>query len=387
MWWWMNFAVGWTVFLLWSALAGPSTLLLRFRNLRRRSNGLAEPDDWPRVSVIVTARDEASSIEENLRSLLASDYPGLEIIAVDDRSRDETGSLMERISADNAKLQVVHVTDLPDDWLGKNHAMHIGAQAAQGELLLFTDGDVIFAPAAIRLAVLYMISEQFDHLCLMPLMVRGGYWETALVSYFALIFAMGTQPWLVSTAIKRAYIGAGAFNLVRKAAYDQFGGHAPIRYDILDDVKLGKLVKQSGFRQDVLLAEDLVRVRWQASAWGAIRGLEKNGFASHEYSIARMALSTVVFCVMFVVPYVAVCVFHDWSVSGFVVSIGLAHLIYGCVATSIGGGWRVVPALPIAALGMLFAFWRSTFLTLRQGGVQWRDTFYPLEKLRKNLYR
>ena len=131
MWWWMNFAVGWTVFLLWSALAGPSTLLLRFRNLRRRSNGLAEPDDWPRVSVIVTARDEASSIEENLRSLLASDYPGLEIIAVDDRSRDETGSLMERIGADNAKLQVVHVTDLPDDWLGKNHAMHIGAQAAQ----------------------------------------------------------------------------------------------------------------------------------------------------------------------------------------------------------------------------------------------------------------
>jgi hypothetical protein len=256
--------------------------------------------------------------------------------------------------------------------------------------------------------VQYAEADALDHLCLVPRMESGGYWETALTSFFGLIFSMGTQPWLVPTSIRRAYVGVGAFNMVRREAYEQFGGHGPIRLDVLDDVKLGKLVKRSGFRSNLLVAGDRLRVRWQPSAWGVIRGLEKNAFASQDYSVRKLVGSTLIFVTLFVLPYVGALAFDDARRWGFAAAALVAHFNYGWISSMFGGGrrgrfaatggrkpalpdacggWRVLPVLPLAALAILFAFWRSAVITLRQGGVRWRDTFYPLDLLRRNLYR
>ena len=167
--------VAWGIFALWAVLLVPSACVMLPRTLVRMTDRLPQPATWPLVSMIIPARDEGEKIDAALRSVLAVDYPNLEIIAVDDRSRDETGRVMDRLAAEDPRLRVIHIETLPDGWLGKNHAMHVAAQAARGEFLLFTDGDVMFAPDALRRAVAYAEHTRIDHLCLSPNLVPGSY--------------------------------------------------------------------------------------------------------------------------------------------------------------------------------------------------------------------
>jgi glycosyltransferase involved in cell wall biosynthesis len=371
----------------WVVLLVPSTLTMLSRTLAGRTAGMQPLDQWPLVSVVVAARDEGPNIERALTSMLAGDYPHLELIAVDDRSQDDTGAVMDRLAEADSRLKVIHITELPAGWLGKNHALQVGAQSASGEFLLFADGDVFFSPQAVRLAVTYAVRRGLDHLCLMPNMVTAGYAENALVAFFGMTMAAGIQPTLVPTGLKAYYVGVGAFNMVHAEAYRAAGGHEPIRFDVVDDIKLGKLMKRAGFRQDLLLAGDHVRVRWQTSAWNIIRGMEKNGFAGLDYALWKLFGGTILFCLMMIVPYVAVAFWPDVRSLGFVVSLVLMHVIYGVTSWRFAGSWLVFPVLPLAGTGIVFAFWRSAWITLRQRGVRWRGTLYPLSELRANLYR
>ena len=385
--WWTILILGWVIFVVWAVALVPSAVMLHRRTLPRETATLPEPDSWPLVSVIVAARDEAEHVEAGLRSISASDYPNLEIIAVNDRSRDATGTMMDELAAGDARLQVLHVTKLPEGWLGKTHALHVAAQAARGEFLLFTDADVMFEPDSIRISIKYADHKGVDHLCLMPQMISGGYWENALVAYFGVMMVFAVQIWLVPTMFRWSYIGIGAFNLVRREAYASVGGHQPIRLDVLDDVKLGKMMKRSRFRQDFLLGGDRLRVRWQPSAWGVICGLEKNAFAALDYSIVKLISVTLAFCVLAVFPYAVVAALPDARCGGYAASLILVHVLYAVLGHTFGSGWSVLPAFPLAGLAMMSAFWRSAVITLRQGGVCWRDTFYPLATLREHLYR
>ena len=129
----------------------------------------------------VTAKDEGDRIADCLASLLASDYPDLELIAVNDRSQDTTGQEIDRLAATDTRTRAVHIEELPHDWLGKNHAMWQGASQARGDWILFTDGDVLYQPDTISLAVSWALKQRLDHLAIIPSMLTGGYLETALV--------------------------------------------------------------------------------------------------------------------------------------------------------------------------------------------------------------
>lgn len=333
------------------------------------------------------ARDEGQKIEQALSSLLAIDYPNLEIIAIDDRSQDATGELMDRLAARDGRLRVIHVSELPAGWLGKNHAMHRGAQVAKGEWLLFTDGDVLFAPETLRLAMSYVQQQRIDHLCMNPGLVSGGYWEDALTTCFGMLFLAAFHVWLISTRWKGAYCGVGAFNLVRAPVYCDVGGFERLRLDVLDDVHLGKIVKRAGYRQQLLVGDDLVRVRWQGSFRGVIRGLEKNSFASLHYSLRELILSTLLLSILCFTPYVGLCFWRQPAAWGYLASIAVMHATYGYLAFRSGGGLGIVPMLPGMFLVFIYVLWRSAVITLRQGGVRWRDTFYPLGELRRNQLR
>ncbi len=360
-------------------------------NLKRLTVGIAPPAEWPLLSVVVPARDEGEKIEAAMRSLLALDYPHLEIIAIDDRSRDETGPVLDRLAAEDERLRVIHVTDLPAGWLGKCHALHTGAREARGVMLLFTDGDVLFSPQTLRLAVTYLVRKPLDHLCLNPQLVPGGYWENALVACFGLLFFAAFKPWLIPTRWPRAYCGIGAFNLVRRDAYRAVGGHERIRLDVLDDVNLGKILKQSGYRQQLLIGGDLIQVRWQNSFWGVIRGLEKNSFAAVHYSLVELIGVTLLFLVVFFGPYVGaafgLALWHDGRMLPFLLTVILLHASYITIGIRVGGGSAIGPALPVTFALFIYLMWRSAAIVLRQGGVRWRDTFYPLDELRRNQVR
>lgn len=345
------------------------------------------PDSWPLVTIIVPARDEGQKIEAALTSMLALDYPRLEIIAVDDRSADATGAVMDRLAERDARLRAVHITSLPEGWLGKSHAMHQAAQTARGDWLLFTDGDILFEPEALRLAITHALHRRLDHLSMNPKLVPGGYWENAMTACFGLLFFAVFHPWLVPTRWKGAYCGIGAFNLIRAEVYRAVGGFASIRLDVFDDVNMGKLIKRSGYRQQLVFGEDLIRVRWQSSFWGTIRGLEKNSFASVHYSLTELAVNSAIFLVFCFAPYAGLWFWPHAAVGGYLGTVLLFHATYGYLAVRAGAGLLVTPVLPLMFLTFLFILWRSAAITLRQGGVRWRDTFYPVGELRRNQLR
>lgn len=376
---------GWCILFMWLVGAGPCWIyLIRPRRLTRLSNGQIANDDWPLVSLIVVARDEDQAIGRALGTYAALDYPNLEVIAVDDRSTDQTGSIMDRAAAADPRLRVVHVVDLPPGWLGKTHAMQEGYRASTGPWLLFTDGDVMFEPQSVRLAVSHAVRQQRDHVTVYPGLQPGGFWENLMIAMFGLLFTMRVKPWLVRTRFKGAYVGIGAFNLIRREVYEAIGTHQRLALEVADDLKLGKLVKMHHYRQDVLSADDLIRVRWQVGMGGVISGLTKNAFAGLNYSVLNLILSTAILVVIGLGPYVGALLLTESARWGHLYSLAFIHLTFAAICrrgrvSMLGSIIFVVPWTLF-----LYILWRSAFVTLRDGGVTWRDTFYPLDTLRKN---
>lgn len=381
------FVAGWLLFVLISFHALPSILWLPFRTLPHSARGLTDPGEWPLVSIIVAARDEEARAEEALRGLLASDYPQLEILFANDRSTDSTGEIADRLAAEDSRLKVLHIEDLPDGWLGKTNAMNLAAKQARGDWLLFTDGDVLIEPDTLRPVMRFAEARKLDHFCLLPSMETAGWMECVLTSFFAMAFSFGTYSWLRATRFPSAYYGVGAFNLVRRSTYEAVGGFEPIGLDVMDDVHLGRLLRDHGAKADLLVAGNSVRVRWQDSAWGVIRGLEKNAFASCRYSVARLIGFSLFYSTVFFAPIAAALLLAPTIASGFIASVGLLVVSFSVLSWRFGGSLLAGPWLPVGALAVLLAFWRSAFVTLRQGGVRWRDTFYSLESLRQSVYQ
>ncbi len=338
----------------------------------------------PRVSVIIAARNEARKIEQGLRSVLAQDYPNIEFIVVDDRSTDETGGILDRIASKEPRLHVVHVTDFPHGWLGKTHALHVGAEQATGELLLFTDADVVMEPTILSRAVAYLRSEHLDHLAVGPQMKMPGTLLSMFGGAFVLFFGLYAKPWKARDPKSPRHIGIGAFNLVRAEAYRAVGGHRAIAMRPDDDMKLGKLVKKHGYRQDMAVGDGLMTVEWYGSLGELVHGLEKNTYAGVEYNLLIVMLSSIAHLLVFIWPIAALVVTHGatrWLNLAIVVL--LAALYIDNARTYGAKRWHCVGG-PVTSLLFLYIIWRATLKTLWNDGIDWRGTHYPLKELRAN---
>ena len=344
----------------------------------------------PRVSIVVPARNEADHIEAALRSLLELDYPDYEVIAVDDRSDDETGEAMDLLSesrpsqpTSGSRLQVLHIEHLPAGWLGKTHAMWRGAQITTGDWILFTDADVVFRSDALRRAIAYAEREKADHAVLFPTMVMSSAGERMMIAFFQSQFVFARLPWKVSDPKSRDAIGVGAFNLIRRQVYERIGTYERMRLEILDDMRLGEIVKQEGFRQRVAFGRGLLRLRWVFGAYGMVRNLTKNGFAILRFNVWFLLLAVCGILLVNVGPYVGAMFAPGWARAGF--GVALATLI----AVYVGMSWHSdVPPYyvllhPIGALLFCYALVRSAVLTLLHDGVDWRGTHYSLAELRE----
>jgi glycosyltransferase involved in cell wall biosynthesis len=341
--------------------------------------------DAPLVSIIFAARDEAEKLPAAMKTLLAQDYPRFEIIAVNDRSTDRTSDILHEFERSSRSLIVTDIASLPQGWLGKPHALVAGFEKSRGDWLVFTDADVHFAPDVLGRAVALAAARQWDHLTLLTAVEMRGFWETTAISFFALGFIFGNEPWLATKPRSARYVGVGAFQLVRRAAYEKSGGHARLRMDVIEDMKLGKLIKMAGLRSGVAVAHDLVSVRWHSGVRNVIRGVTKNMFAAVHYNpffaVGAMALSLL----LSVLPFFGLAFATGWARVFAGIAVVAAVLIHGAMIWSAGASPLYGLTHPLGALLFCWMIGRSAIATLWRGGVVWRGTFYPLEELRKGM--
>jgi len=339
---------------------------------------LLEPDlveRNPALSVILAARDEERSVNESVVSMLAQDYLGtLEVIAVNDRSTDGTGEILdELVTRFPDRLRVSKVKSLPGGWLGKTHALYIGAAQAKGEWLLFTDADVIFSGDCADRAVRYAIDNELDHLTLPPEIVCRSVLLRSFVAAFTLVFEMTQRPWQVSDPQAKEHVGIGAFNLIRKDAYETCGTHRAIRMRPDDDMKLAKLLKRHGFRQGVAYGAGLVSVEWHQGLPDAVRGLSKSMFSGLDYRIGATVAGVLVLLLTNVFPVFGL---FSRNMTGTLCRLNIlsTFLVYAYRAKHFGDKtpWWYAVLHPFGICVFIYAMLRSASTTLVKGGIEWR---------------
>ena len=341
------------------------------------------PEGSPGLTVIVPARDEAANIAATLDTLMQQDYENLRVIAVDDRSGDETGAIMDRFAERfPARLAAVHVTELPDGWLGKVHAMAVGFALCETEYVLFTDGDVMFSPSVLRRALAYVERERADHFVAVPTMQVKSWGEGVLLGFFQVLSLWVTRPWLASDPkAERDVVGIGAFNLFRHDALERLGGLEPQRLVVLEDMTLARRMKAAGMRQRVAFAPGLVLVHWAAGVSGLMQVMSKNLFSAFNFRPA-LALAACVGLVLFCLAPLAGIFWWGTIVPGLLVAacVSVGYRMYGEVSwIEARFGW----GFPLGAVMFIYAVARSVVVVWKDGGVKWRGTLYPLRELRR----
>jgi glycosyltransferase involved in cell wall biosynthesis len=355
---------------------------LGLKKMRRLKDVEVLSGSAPAVTVIIPACNEADTIGPALNSILALEYPDLEIIVVNDRSTDGTGQVLQDLQKRFPQLRILNISELPPGWLGKNHALHVAAARSGGDFLLFTDADVVFEKTSLARAMHHMLTERLDHMSLVFENTACGGLLNALIMDAGGGLLLLYRPWLARETKSRRYMGVGAFNLVKKSVYQRIGGHQRIAMHPIDDIMLGKLIKHRGFRQDCLLGQGFVSVRWYGTVHEFINGLMKNGFAVYNYSVAKALATVVVLFLLNGLPQLGLLFAEGGTRSFFAATLAVRFLSFlrGAAQTDISPWytpWTLVSPYIIA-----YTIIKATFLTLYNRGIYWRGTFYPLDRLK-----
>lgn len=371
----------WSMLLLWVGVS--VYLLVQSRKVILLRHVSPLPDDaQPSVVVIIAVKDEELEVEAALRSVCNLTYRNYRILVINDRSTDNTPAILEKMVKLDSRLSLITINELEKGWLGKNYALYKGYQASSEEWLLFTDADVTFAPEALNKAMNLVLENKLDHLTVLPQVTSQSSLFMSVMNTFALMLEVKLRPWDVSDPSSKASMGVGAFNLVRKSAYEKAGTHSVISLRPDDDLKLGERIKKAHFRQEVAYGNGEIWLQWYTSLSHFINGLMKNTFSVANYNLfiaLGMALSTFLLVVL-PMPLLLLS--------------GLPHILMAMVILlaqvsvmvskkGLTARWWHALVIPFAGLVMVYIIIRSAILTLQQGGIYWRDSFYPLTELKK----
>lgn len=348
-----------------------------------RNYAPASDAECPPVSILFTARDEEEKLPTALATLLALDYPRYEIVAVNDRSADRTGNILDEFARVQPRLRVVHVSQLPPGWLGKPHGLQKAWEQSTGEWLVFTDADARFSPDVLQRSISLVKHRALDHLTLLGEVEMVGFWETVTITFLGLGFHLAADPHRVSNPRSRRYIGIGAFQMLRRTAYEASGTHQRLAMEVVDDMKLGKIVKNSGFRSGLAVAPEAISVRWHAGLGNLVRGVTKNFFAASGFSILTAIAQLLTILSISFIPFVALFVTHGLSFVLAAVSVAIAICFHAGVAIAMRTSPLYALTHPLGAIISCYMLVRSTVVTLLRRGIVWRGTFYPLDELRR----
>ena len=349
---------------------------------------LPQPDHWPSLSVIVPACNEADKLEPAVRTLLAEDYPDLQIVLINDRSTDSTGQIIDRLAQEDPRIKPIHINTLPDGWTGKVHALHTGLAQSTSQFVLLTDADVHFSPGTLRKALSYCLKRNLDHLSAFPDLWPTNFFLDSMLFVFIRHFLMfASRPWVACNPKSRAFLGIGAFNLVKRSAFDATEGFPWLRREVTDDMGLAMLMKRSGAKCASVGAFGHVGLHWYRSFTEAAIGAEKAFAVLSDFSLTRTLVIALFSLAMEVSPLLLwLGLFFDkFRIVGYA---GVAVLGFFVVSVSLISRWAKVNLLPnlagpISAWIMAALFIRAGLVGRKRRGVIWRGTFYSAQQFRQ----
>src|SRR5262249_23144038 len=268
----------------------------------------------------------------------------------------------------------------PEGWLGKCYACHVGAGSATGDWILFTDADCWLKPDVIARALCVAERDGASHITMTSGLAPGSVGLKAS----HLLFLISLANWFsgVNRDRSKSFMGIGAFNLVRAAAYRKCGGYEALRLTVLDDMRLGLLLRRAGNRTRSFIGGDDVECHWGTTAWSTVKIMEKNYFAALDFRLG-LALAGSAFVVL--VSTILVLGLVTGTAAGFAAAFSplLVILPAAILARRLRWSWSIALYAPFMFPLFLYTLLNSVFVTQRQGGIRWRDTFYPLDTLRQ----
>ena len=241
------------------------------------------PTNPQRVSVMIPAKDEEGRIRGCIQSALDQDWPSLEVIAIDDRSVDRTGAILDEMAAADPRLTVIHVQPgtLGPGWTGKNNALFAGAKRATGDWLLFVDSDVVLDRTAVSRTVTVAQYKKYDLFSVLPRLETHTLWEGMLIP---LCSAAAATMYLIALnnndKFRRFGFANGQYLMMPRASYDAIGGHEVVKDRFCEDTEIARLVKERGMRSRVSWGEDICAVRMYSSLPAIIKGWSRIYYAA-----------------------------------------------------------------------------------------------------------
>lgn len=341
----------------------------------------------PAVSVVVPARNEEAAIEEGLGSLARQSYPRLEVICVDDGSEDDTGRLARKVAEGHGRLRVIEGEGLREGWLGKPNAMRQGYEAATGEIILFSDADIVHHERSVEAGVATMQARNLDLLSALPRLRAGGVLED-LVFGVALAFLGCVPLWVVNMSfLRRNGVAAGAYIMIRREALEAIGGLDGIRRAFIDDIALGRKVKKAGYATLLARGTQTLSVRPFSDGATMIEGTEKNVFVIFRNSVL-LAFVFMVLPVFGLVLLPTLLWFHFLWVfattggGGTNLALASAIMVIQLLLRAIpilgqeGFRWWLLPTAPLGATIWILLVLKAAFKTKVLGRTRWRGRDY-----------
>jgi chlorobactene glucosyltransferase len=359
--------------------------------VKRPPTFVAQP--LPRVTILIPAKDEGERIRACITSALEQDYPKFNVIAINDRSTDNTGAIMDEMARANPKLKVIHIRDgeLREGWTGKCNALHTAVSHADGDFLLFMDSDVVIARDALSVTAARAAAHLYDVLSLLPKLESHTLWEGVLIP----LASAGVLMMYAVALTNKEYIPNSAFAngqylFIRRTVYDEMGGHERVKDKFCEDVEIARYLKPRGHKVKISWGTDFVAVRMYNSLASIFRGWSRSFYAT---SLGRpwRILAGIVFIflscysVFVAAGWSVYRAMHPSSIQGIgeswqwlavtAVHLGAMLFFIGVIYRWTGNRRRYAWLFPIGA-GMMIGIFLKALRMCVTNKVEWRGTSY-----------
>jgi chlorobactene glucosyltransferase len=263
---------------------------------------------FPKVSIILPARNEEKYIAKCLDSLINQDYPNFEIIAVNDSSTDGTKVIMQQYAARDPRILIVHLVSKPDGWVGKNWACFQGYLRSTGDVLLFTDADTVHLPPTMSLSIKILIFEKLDALTAIPELLSKDVWTRITLPMLSTFLHSRFSALRVNDRKTKVGYFFGSFFIITRSTYEKIGTHKAVRHELVEDGALGRKVKEEKFMMKMVRGENYIKAIWARdlnTLWHGLRRLmiplyNQNG---KKASLMAIAIFFLLFEPFLLLPY------------------------------------------------------------------------------------